>query len=440
MPDPLELYDFSVEDPLAAYAPPPSRLVESVAPAVRNIPTPGKGSMEVADRAPGGLARMVEAIASNPIAMGVLLGGVAPGRRRPASRSAAPAPAVSRLQPPEQGRYFDLRRLDDVPNVPQHPLERYNPPRGVPERTQDLVANRTVRRRLGETMDEGAMAGGQRWYNADPLRDAFVTQLGPARGESAFRQYMEMVAATSPRSRVPESIRNASYYYSLLRRGDDLPVPGTPNPQPYGHIAQRNHQLNARAFAEGRMDPFQNPKPISFAENLRGNQTPGTIDAHAVNLPAMIARDPRWLATGTRVPLPTGGWQQLAPQRMFRSGELTMRDALQRPTFWSGHPRETEYAALEAMYSDLARARGLTTAGGQASAWLAGGRTTGLQSASEPFMRTFEDVLIRTAEARGQPVSRVLSDFIAGRAPLLSIPAAAAVGAGLTAGDTVGSE
>jgi hypothetical protein len=31
-------------------------------------------------------------------------------------------------------------------------------------------------------------------------------------------------------------------------------------------------------------------------------------------------------------------------------------------------------------------------------------------------------------------------DFIAGRAPLLSIPAAAAVGAGLTAGDTVGSE
>jgi hypothetical protein len=327
-------------------------------------------------------------------------------------------------QPP--GRYFDLSRLEQVPDVPQTPLERYMPPRGVPERTQDLVSNRRVRRQVGEIMDEGALQGAPRWYNTEPLREAFVAELGPERGAAAYRQYMGMVSATSPRSRVPENIRNASYYYSLLRRGEALPVPGVANPAPYGHIAQRVHQTHARSIANNEWNSFQNPKPISFLENLTGNQAPATIDAHAVNLPAMIARDPRWLATETRTPQRGGDIERIFPRRMHAEGDLTMEQALQRPAVWGGAPEKTEYAALERMYQELARARGLTPAQGQASAWIGGGSRTGLQSAPEPWMQTFEEVLLRTAAERGQKPSQVLRELIRGRAPLLSVPAAAA--------------
>jgi hypothetical protein len=236
---------------------------------------------------------------------------------------------------------------------------------------------------------------------------------------------MDMVAASSPRSRVPENIRNASYYYGFLRRGEDIPTTGA-NPEPYGHIAQILHQNTAARVAREGWDPDRNPKPQSFVQNLIGNQLPGTIDSHATNLPAIIARDPRWLATDTNIPRPQGGFMRFYPRRLYDQGLMTLDQAVERPAFWAGRPRRTEYAALEQMYQDIARRRGLTTAGGQASAWIAGGRTTGLQSPAEPWMQTFEDAILRTAEARGQKPSQVLREFIRGKSPLLSIPGIAA--------------
>lgn len=342
------------------------------------------------------------------------LGAVAMGKK-----GATPAPAVSKVAPPPTGRFFDMSRLHEVPDVPQTPLPRYEPPRGVPERTADLVSNKTVQRKLGDIMDRGAIEGGARWYGTEPLRKSFVDELGPKEGIEAFRSYMDYVAATSPRSRVPDNIRNASFYYARDRQGLPMPEVGTPNPAPYGHLAQRLHQGNAANVAEsGGWDVMKNPKPASFAENLSGNQMPGTIDAHATNLPAMLAQDPRFLATSVREPDGKGGWNNLSPQKMFKSGELTMKEALDRPPYWAGIPNSTEYAALEKMYADLAAKRGLTTAGGQASAWLEGGKTTGLGSPAEPWMKSFEDVLLRTAEKNGETPTQTLKRFIQGKGTL----------------------
>jgi hypothetical protein len=276
-----------------------------------------------------------------------------------------------------------------------------------------------------DLINQGKQSGAANWYNTDPLRQSFVEELGARKGAPAFQQYMDMVAATSPRSKVPENVRNASYYYGLARRGEAMPEVGTPNPAPYGHLAQKLHQANAGAVATEGWNPLQNPKPASFAQNLSGNFAPVTVDTHAFGLPAMLARDPRFLARAT---LMEKGAPTINPTEMFKSGELTMPQALERPAFWASKPQKTEYGAMENYYKDLARETGLQPAQAQAAAWSAGGNITGLQSeANKPFIGFVEDRLRKTADARGISVAEALSQMIRGKAPLLSAGGAAAL-------------
>jgi len=317
-------------------------------------------------------------------------------------------------------RIFDLSGLDAVPDVEQKMLPRYNPARGVSERTRDLISNPKVQRGVSETIERGVQMGGKRWYNNEPLRQRFVAELGPEEGERRFRQYMDYVAATSPRSKVPENARNASYYYSLAQDGA-VPEIGSKNPQPYGHIAQRLHQMNAQRVFNGGWDALNNPKPSSFVENLVGNQMPGTIDTHATRLPAIISEDPRWLARQLVVKDPTTKEKlTLNPRKMFENGDITMEDALNRPAMWDAQPNDNEYAALEQMYANLAREQGLTTAQGQAAAWAGGADSTGLASVgADPFIKVFEDRVLMTAKQLGMDPQDVLSQMIHGKLPLL---------------------
>ncbi len=349
-----------------------------------------------------------------------------PGAKGAAAAGKVAKPAISKMEPAPQGKVFDMSKLDQVPDVPQKPLPRYVPPRGVPQRTTDLIDNKGVQKQLSSIIDKGAMMGGARWYNADPLLKSFIDTLGPEQGPAAFRQYMDYVAATSPRSRVDVNIRNASHYYQKARNGEPMPEVGTKNPQPYGHIAQKLHQQNAKNVAEtGGWDVMQNPKPASFVENLTGNQLPGTIDAHAVKLPAMLAEDPRWIATSFRDKNKDGSYTNYAPQKMFKSGELTMEGALKRPVFWESMPRQSEYGALEGMYAGIGKKKGHTTGQTQAMGWIAGGDKTGLGSEATPWLKNFEDVLLRTAEKNGESPLLTLKKFIKGEGTLYGGAAAA---------------
>jgi hypothetical protein len=326
---------------------------------------------------------------------------------------------------------FDYSRLGEVPNVPQFDLPRNVPPRGVPQRTLDITNDPTVRDRMLETITQGQQLGGANWYNADPLRAAFNKELG-SKGDEAFRKYMDMVAATSPRSEVGANARNASYYYSRLMQGEPMPAVGDKNPQPYGHLAQRLHQMNAERVAGEGWDALNNPKPASFVENLTGNQQPVTVDTHAFRLPAILAQDPRFLETAFQV-------GKDAPkqniQAMVASGEVPIADAAARPAWWQAQPKANEYGAMEKYYQGLGKDLGLTPAQTQASAWVGGGKLTGLASdESKPFLRFLEDRVDLTAEKRGVTTKQALRDFIRGKSPLLGFGGAAAMG-GLAAQD-----
>jgi hypothetical protein len=167
--------------------------------------------------------------------------------------------------------------------------------------------------------------------------------------------------------------------------------------------------------SEDGWDPSKNPKPRSFVENLSGNQRPVTVDTHATRLPATIARDPRWLALSLKTEKDV---PPISPKGMLDRGEISMDEALERPAFWDAIPKKTEYGALERLYQDIARKKGMSPAQAQASAWVGGAESTGMQSGADPFLKVFEDRVRITAEKTGEPPEAVLRRFIRGEISL----------------------
>jgi hypothetical protein len=110
-------------------------------------------------------------------------------------------------------------------------------------------------------------------------------------------------------------------------------------------------------------------------------------------------------------------------QKMLERGEVSIDDAANRAAWWQAQPKENEYAAMERYYQSLGKDLGLTPAQTQASAWVGGGKLTGLASdESKPFLRFFEDRLNLTAEKRGETPKQTLKKFIRGKEPLLTVP------------------
>lgn len=328
---------------------------------------------------------------------------------------------------------FDLRSFDltRTPDVPQYRLDRFDPTegrrRGVSPRMQDLITNPDVERQYTELVRHGRdNLMGREWYNMDPVRARFVTELGPEQGEAAFRQFTQNIAAASPRSNIIDNMRNASHYFTQEASGMPLPAK---QPAPYGHLAQNLHRQNALTIRspEG-WDLMRNPKPPSFAENLSGNQMPGTMDAHAISVPAILSRDPRFLMDSTQIPAPAGvvdpvtGKPKLSinPRSSYSRGVFDMDEAQRRSTIWSNMPQENEYAALERWFGRIGEGMGMTPAQTQASGWVGGGRVSGLTSPPLPAAEILDRVIARTARERGLDPEEVLRRMIRREQALLA--------------------
>lgn len=275
--------------------------------------------------------------------------------------------------------------LSAVPDVPQYPLVRYEPLRGRPSSLDQLLTPETATR-MTEYAKRGEQAGGRQWYNTEPLRQSFVEELGPEVGQQRYGRFMDIVAATSPRSKVDQNIRRASYLY-----GEDVsgrPIAGLTNkdfPPGYGHLAHETQNYLLQDLADGRSFQAMNrPKTSSFAENLKGNQTPMTIDTH--NFAAI-------------------------------TGNIKNKKS----------PADTQYRYLEDFQAELADKLNMTPAQWQASVWM--GADTGVADA-RPFLEVFDDVVSRTAERDKKPKAQVVRDFITGKAPLYQLAGGTVLGAG----------
>lgn len=316
---------------------------------------------------------------------------------------------------PESGTLLDTSNLSAVPNVPQTQMPRFEPPKGPSARITDALSNPDVVQGINDTVERGIQGGGLQWYNTDPLRERMGYVMPSIDVDPAYARMMDITAATSPRARVPDNVRTASYYNYLLQQG--LPIPDKPAPG-YGSIAQKLHTQNVQDVAErGGWDVFKNPKPASFSTNLQGNQRNVTIDTHNFRLPGILAQDPRFLATSI---VPEKGAEPIRPQEMLKSGEATLQDLVARPAMWSAKPNPNEYGYYERWQQDQAAKRGISPAQYQASMWLGGGEDTGLGSAAEPFLHTVEARVKYTADALGMDPDKLLEMYLRGDTPLLA--------------------
>jgi hypothetical protein len=350
------------------------------------------------------------------------------------------------------GTMFDYGSLGQVPNVPQFQLPRYQPPRGPSARIVDALNDPLVERGINETVERGMERGGREWYNTDPLFRRLVSSVGESEAPGEYARLMDIVAATSPRAKVQDNIRMASYYNYLLKNG--IPIPNKPAPG-YGSVAQESHMKHARNIGEeGGWNVFENPKPASFSSNLQGNQQVSTIDTHNFRLPGIISRDPRFLATsfdelvkpelnnrdkiigdlmaqypnmqGADLDAFTsklGGPKPKVtyrPQDWLESGSISMDEAVDRPNFWASVPKDNEYGYYEGWQQDQAKKMGMSPAQYQASMWVGGGEDTGLGSVAEPFLKTFEARIKYTADRLGVSPDIVMEKMLKGEMPLMA--------------------
>ena len=352
-----------------------------------------------------------------------------------------------RAKNPDNGRILDMGRLSAVPNVPQHQIPRLVPPRGPSERIVEALGRPEVAKGINDTVERGAAAGGLEWYNTEPLRDFMGGAMPSIDVDPQYASLMDLVAATSPRSKVTDNVRTASYYNYLRSQG--LPIPEKPAAG-YGSIAQNLHRDNVRGLnARGGWDVFKNPKPASFSSNLQGNQEVATIDTHNFRLPGVLSEDPRFLETSIaelakspeiaadtlrrhfpRLPddviaaavRPKGKEASIIyrPQEWLDKGYITPGEAAKDPAVWASKPRPNEYGYYEKWQQDQAKKMGISPAQYQASMWLGGGEDTGLGSAPEPFLATLEARARYTADRLGLPPEKILEQMVRGDIPLMA--------------------
>jgi hypothetical protein len=367
-------------------------------------------------------ARNQETLAASGIGAPAILSarsGSAPAVARDILSEAAepsrgsPSYAEWRRANPDRGVLFDMSNLSAVPDVPQSQMPRYNPARGTSARLSDALSSEEVARGINDTVERGIEAGGLEWYNTEPMRQRLAA-IAPDSASSQYARLMDTVAATSPRARVPDNIRTAAYYNYLLAQG--APLPDKPA-RGYGSVAQNLHRDNVRNIERmGGWDVFRNPKPASFSTNLQGNQRNVTIDTHNFRLPGILSRDPRFLETSVSQ---GAGVEPIRPRRLYESGEMSLDDLAARPAMWASKPNPNEYGAYEAWQQEQARNLGVSPAQYQASMWLGGGEETGLGSAAEPFLETFESRIRYTADRLNIDPEVLLEMVLRGDVPLL---------------------
>lgn len=277
---------------------------------------------------------------------------------------------------------LDLSQLEQIPDVPQTSLPRYEPPRGQPASLTGVVDDPANLARMRGMAEQGAQQGGLAWYNLDPLRQAFIDELGPELGAERFNRYADMVAATSPRSSVAQNIKRSSLFYGREAEGLPLVTAQSDLPKGYGHLAH-NTQMKLMGALEGggEFDPVTQPKVASFAQNLMGNQAPMTIDTHNLAL--------------------------MDPDMRFRTKAGEKRS-----------PSKTEYPYLEQVQAQLAEELGMSPAQFQASAWVGGSDITGVRD-PRPFLQLFDESVQKTAQEVGQSGSDTLRSFIRGEQNLM---------------------
>ena len=340
------------------------------------------------------------------------------------------------LMPRDQGMYT-LREQKDLPRMPKVDAARASgkSPKYT-ERMQDLLDSPTARKKVDKLINQGKDLNMTQWYGTEPLRQV---AMDAGRTPEQFESLMAQLASASQRNPVDKQNQMGSYLYHLSQTGQ-LPensllltnklkkaLKEDPSlaegrtlvelPAGYGSLAQGDIFNRAVMIGQGDIAGAlpPNKKLGTFYENLLGNLKPVTVDVNAVRGPIIERGDPRWL-TSKLVEKDEEGRiiNSYKPREMFDSGEMTMREAKQRPGFWEAAPSGSEYAGFEDLWQRGAKRHGVEPAEAQALGWYGSADVTALKTKPENYVDNLERLIKRTAEQTGQSPKKVMKDFVTG--------------------------
>lgn len=317
-------------------------------------------------------------------------------------------------------------------DVPQVDLPRQQGRGGkFTPRMQDLINSRSAKRKTDELIQKGGLMGMKDWYGTEPLRQAALDVISPEQ----YDQFMAQLASASQRNPVDQQNRMGSYLWHLsqtgqlpedaylltnkIRKNPSLAPEGTPIalPEGYGSLAQGDIFKRGKQIASGDIEGALPPdaKLGTFYRNLQGNLKPVTVDVNAVRGPVISHGDPRWLTSKLVEKDEEGNiLNTYKPREMLDTGEMTLREAKQRPGFWEAAPSGSEYAGFEKLWTDAAKRAGVSPAEAQAMGWYGSADVTALKTKPELYVENLERMIRRTAEETGQNPTTVLNRVLKG--------------------------
>ena len=338
--------------------------------------------------------------------------------------------------PRDQGMYTP-REQKDLPRMPKVDAARAaNKQPKYTERMQDLLDSPTARKKVDKLINQGKDLNMTEWYGTEPLRQV---AMDAGRTPEQFESLMAQLASASQRNPVDKQNQMGSYLYHLSETGQ-LPANAllltnklkkalkedptlaegrtlVELPTGYGSLAQGDIFNRAVMIGQGDIAGAlpPNKKLGTFYENLLGNLKPVTVDVNAVRGPIIERGDPRWL-TSKLVEKDEEGRiiNSYKPREMFESGEMTMREAKQRPGFWEAAPSGSEYAGFEDLWQRGAKRHGVEPAEAQALGWYGSADVTALKTKPENYVDNLERLIKRTAEQTGQSPQKVMKDLVTG--------------------------
>ena len=149
---------------------------------------------------------------------------------------------------------------------------------------------------LAKRMEPHKGGPAQYFYHSGPVVEAAERAgMDPEEARAAFNQFADYYAATSPRTQTEQNLRNAA----LARWKAEQGVPLTETVGPGGATATGEplmgekgypmmlgesgiHALRLGELGTGGPNMLTNPKPYTFAENIKGNLEGVTADTHAI--------------------------------------------------------------------------------------------------------------------------------------------------------------
>jgi hypothetical protein len=360
-------------------------------------------------------------------------------------------PMKDRIQPdPLRERFIDQDYWSPSPATQQDMTHLYprNPagpqaklPKG--DRARVLVDRRTeIADRLADKINKsGHMEKETRhFYHSDgPLyRGALKAGLDETEAMDWLNEFGQNVGATSPQTKVPENIRNATSAMAKNQAGiphRQIVGPGS------GGISERGYpMMTGPVGIHGKLlDQVQagqpinratNTKPFNFALNTAGNRSTATIDTHNIRgtLQTLNEIEPGAVPESFILPKFRAQYKQspsvLTPDMIDDSLAKQMI-----PIDGQKVAAQTEYPVFADIFGDVSKKLGTDVAEAQSLGWFGMGNETNLGSAPKTIATEFDERLSVTAQAFGLSIEDAAGLVFRKEIPLLGVGGAGLLGA-----------